>query len=113
MHSSFLPTVKLLQWEPKVDWNHSFNLALHQAREKSWGSADWFFRECETHAHMGYCFIHALRQLVQELCHGRGSQDKLCDTFSQVFDLLITVVSEVKLHKYVPSNPLSKCLDIQ
>ena len=106
-----------MEWEPEADWDRNFNLALRQAREKSWGSADWFFRECEAHAHMGRRFIHALRQLVQELCHGRGSRDKLCDNFLQAFDLLIAVVSkvkffEVKLHKYVPSNPLSKCSDV-
>ena len=94
------------------NWDRSFNLALCWAREKSWGSADWCFKECETHTHISHCFIRALRQLVQELFRGRGSQDKLCDTFLQVFDLLIAVVSEVKLHKYAPSNPLSKCLDI-
>ena len=106
-----------MEWEPKADWDHNFNLALCQAREKSWSSADRFFRECETHAHMGRCFIRALRQLVHELCHSRGSRDKLCDTFLQIFDLLVAVVSEVKffevkLHKFAPSNPLSKCSDI-
>ena len=67
---------------------------------------------------MGHCFIRALRQLVQELCHGRGPRDKLCDIFLQAFDLLVTVVSkvkffEVKLHEYAPSNPLSKCSDVR
>ena len=107
-----------MEWEPKADWDHNFNLALRQAREKSWGLADQFFRECEAHAHMGHHFICVLRQLVQELCHGRGSQDKLCDIFLQAFDLLVTVVSkvkffEVKLHEYAPSNPLSKCSDVR
>ncbi|KAL4072345.1 hypothetical protein V8B97DRAFT_1870408, partial [Scleroderma yunnanense] len=87
------------------------------AREKRWGSVDQFFKECETHAHIGCHLIHGLRQLVQELCHSRGFQDKLCDTFLQIFDLLVAVVSEVKfckvkLHEYVPSNPLSTCLDV-
>ena len=104
-------------WSITVDWDHNFNLALHRAREKSWSSADRFFKKCETHACMGRCFICVLRQLVQELCHSRGSRDKLCDTFLQIFDLLVTVVSEVKffevkLHEYAPSNPLSKCSDI-
>jgi len=106
------------EWEPEADWDRNFNLALQRAREKSWGSADWFFRECETHACMGRRFIRVLRQLVQELCRSRGSRDKLCDTFLQVFDLLIAVVSEVKffevkLHEYAPSNPLSRCSDIR
>ena len=106
------------EWEPKADWDCNFNLALRRAREKSWGSADRFFRECEAHAHMGRCFICVLRQLVQELCRGRGSRDKLCDIFLQAFDLLVAVVSEikffeVKLHEYAPSNPLSKCSDVR
>ena len=106
-----------MEWEPKADWDCNFNLALRRAREKSWGSADRFFRECETHACMGHCFIWALRQLVQELCHGRGSQDKLCDMFFQVFDILIAVVSgvkffKVKLHEFAPLTPLSKCSDV-
>ncbi|KAL4064384.1 hypothetical protein J3A83DRAFT_4101398, partial [Scleroderma citrinum] len=80
-------------------------------------SADQFFKECETHAHIGCCLIHGLRQLVQELCHSRGSQGKLCDMFLQIFNLLIAVVSEVKffkvkLHEYAPSDPLSTCLDV-
>ena len=58
-----------MEWEPKADWDCNFNLALYQAREKSWSSADQFFRECETHACMGRRFIRVLRQLVQELCH--------------------------------------------
>ena len=106
------------EWEPEADWDRNFNLALRRAREKSWGSADQFFKECETHARVGRRFIRALRQLVQELCRSRGPQDKLCDMFLQVFDLLITIVSEVKffevkLHEYAPSNPLSKCSDIR
>ena len=106
------------EWEPEADWDRNFNLALRQAREKSWSSADRFFRECETHARMGRRFIRALRQLVHELCHSRGSRDKLCDTFLQIFDLLVAVVSEVKffevkLHEFAPLNPLSKCSDIR
>ncbi|KAL4066598.1 hypothetical protein J3A83DRAFT_4077345, partial [Scleroderma citrinum] len=94
------------EWKPKADWDLNFNLALHQAREKRWGSVDQFFNECETHACIGCCLICGLRQL-----------DKLCDTFLQIFDLLITVVSEVKffkvkLHEYVPSNPLSTCSNV-
>ncbi|KAL4073072.1 hypothetical protein V8B97DRAFT_2022912 [Scleroderma yunnanense] len=105
------------EWEPEADWDLNFNLALHQAREKRWGSADQFFKECETHACIGCHLIHGLRQLVQELCHSRGSWDKLCDMFLQIFDLLIAIVSEVKffkvkLHEYAPLNPLSTCSDV-
>ena len=104
------------EWGPETDWSYRFNEALCQSREQGRVALDKFFTDCEQHAREG-------RQLIQSLrCTARqgilGQRERIRDAFLQIYDLLSTVLSEVKffetkLEEYAPAVPSTKITSLR
>ena len=104
------------EWGPETDWSYRFNEALCQSQEQGRVALDKFFTDCEQHACEG-------RQLIQSLrCTARqgilGQRERIRDAFLQIYDLLSTVLSEVKffetkLEEYAPAVPSTKITSLR
>ncbi|KIK40550.1 hypothetical protein CY34DRAFT_87143 [Suillus luteus UH-Slu-Lm8-n1] len=98
-------------WGPESSWEKHFNdqLQLHQERP-SHSAVDNFFSLCDTHVQAGREILRDLRDLVNANCRsGKVRRDR----FLQLYDMLETVLPEVKffevkLDEYTPSIPNSR-----
>ncbi|KAI6142302.1 hypothetical protein EDD17DRAFT_1446196, partial [Pisolithus thermaeus] len=98
------------EWGMESTWPKKFHEQLKYAQ--GWGrlATDVFFSQCEAHVEDGRRLLWLLRSTT---CKGfRGMGCKVTDLYEQVFDLLTSVLTElrffeVKLDDYAPISPLS------
>ncbi|KAI6167584.1 hypothetical protein EDD17DRAFT_1718664 [Pisolithus thermaeus] len=119
VHSEIPPLEKVRQliadwkseWGMESTWPKKFHEQLKYAQGRGRLATDAFFSQCEAHVEDGRRLLWLLRSTTRKGFGGMGR--KVADLYEQVFDLLTSVLTElrffeVKLDDYAPISPLSR-----
>ncbi|KIK26908.1 hypothetical protein PISMIDRAFT_94024, partial [Pisolithus microcarpus 441] len=99
------------EWGVESTWPKKFHKQLKRAQREGRLMTDLFFSQCKVHVEEGRQLIWLLRSIT---CKGfRGVGYRVTDSYEQVFDLLTSLLTElrffeVKLDDYAPISPLSQ-----
>lgn len=99
------------EWATESTWPKKFHDQLRHAQGRGQLATDSFFSQCEAHVEEGRRLVWILRNIA---CKGfRGMGYRAADLYEQVFDLLTSLLTElrffeVKLDDYAPISPLSQ-----
>ena len=100
-----------LEWGVESTWPKKFHEQLKHEQGSGRCATDLFFSQCVDHIEEGRRLVWFLRSIT---CKGfRGVGYKVSDLYEQVFDLLTSLLTElrffeVKLDEYAPVFPLSQ-----
>ncbi|KAI5994768.1 hypothetical protein EDD15DRAFT_2165721, partial [Pisolithus albus] len=99
------------EWGVESTWPKKFHEQLRRAQGDGRLVTDSFFSQCEVHVEEGRQLIWLLRSITRKGFRGAGY--KVTDSYEQVFDLLTSILTElrffeVKLDDYAPISPLSQ-----
>ncbi|KAI6116968.1 hypothetical protein EV401DRAFT_2073024 [Pisolithus croceorrhizus] len=118
-HSEIPPLEKVRQlitdwqseWGAELTWPKKFHEQLKLAQGRGRLASEAFFLQCEAHVEDGRQLLWLLRSVMRKGFRGIGY--KVVDSYKQVFDLLTSLLTElrffeVKLDEYAPISPLSR-----
>ncbi|KAI6022455.1 hypothetical protein PISMIDRAFT_11002 [Pisolithus microcarpus 441] len=118
-HSDLPPLEKVRQliadwhseWGAESTWPKKFHEELKHAQDRGRLTSEAFFSECEAHVEGGRRLLCLLRSIMRKGFRGTGY--KVADSYEQVFDLLTSLLTElrffeVKLDEFAPISPLSR-----
>jgi len=99
------------EWGAESTWPKRFHEELKHAQGSGWCATDAFFSQCAEHVKEGRQLVWILRSITRK--GFRGMRYKVSDLYEQVFDLLTSLLTElrffeVKLDEYAPVFPLSR-----
>ena len=99
------------EWGAESTWPKKFHEQLKHAQGSGWHATDSFFSQCVDHIEEGRQLLWLLRSITHKGFRGMGC--KVLDLYEQVFDLLTSLLTEirffeVKLDEYAPVFPLSR-----
>ncbi|KAI5992522.1 hypothetical protein EDD15DRAFT_2197093 [Pisolithus albus] len=99
------------EWGAESTWPKKFHEELKHAQGRGRLTSEAFFSECEAHVEDGRRLLCLLRSIMRKGFRGTGY--KVVDSYEQVFDLLTSLLTElrffeVKLDEYAPISPLSQ-----
>ncbi|KAI5999210.1 hypothetical protein EDD15DRAFT_2363274 [Pisolithus albus] len=99
------------EWGAESTWPKRFHEQLKRAQGRGRLATDSFFSQCEAHVEEGRRLVWLLRSITRKGFRGAGR--KVADSYEQVFDLLTSLLTElrffeVKLDEYAPISPLSR-----
>ncbi|KAI5992957.1 hypothetical protein EDD15DRAFT_2367745 [Pisolithus albus] len=99
------------EWGAESTWPKKFHEQLKLAQGRGRLASEAFFSQCEAHVEGGRRLLWLLRSIMRKGFRGTGY--KVVDSYEQVFDLLTSLLTElrffeVKLDEYAPISPLSR-----
>ncbi|KAI5996961.1 hypothetical protein EDD15DRAFT_2163025, partial [Pisolithus albus] len=99
------------EWGTESTWPKKFHEQLQVAQGRGRLASEAFFSQCEAHIEGGRWLLWLLRSITRKGFRGTGF--KVVDSYEQVFDLLTSLLTElrffeVKLDEYAPISPLSR-----
>ncbi|KAI5988577.1 hypothetical protein EDD15DRAFT_2198942 [Pisolithus albus] len=99
------------EWGAESTWPKKFHEELKHVQGRGRLASEAFFSECEAHVEDGRRLLCLLRSITRKGFRGTGY--KVVDSYEQVFDLLTSLLTElrffeVKLDEYAPISPLSR-----
>ncbi|KIK24325.1 hypothetical protein PISMIDRAFT_98784, partial [Pisolithus microcarpus 441] len=99
------------KWGAESTWPKKFYEQLKYAQGRGRHATDTFFLQCEAHVEDGRRLLWLLRSMTHK--GFRGMLHRVVDSYKQVFDLLTSLLIElrffeVKLDEYALISPLSQ-----
>ncbi|KAI6033544.1 hypothetical protein PISMIDRAFT_108426, partial [Pisolithus microcarpus 441] len=81
------------EWGAESTWPKRFHEQLKCAQGRGQLATDSFFSQCEAHVEEGRWLIWLLRNITHKGFRGMGC--KVADSYEQVFDLLMSLLTEL------------------